>query len=71
MSIEIRLTNKRTLGERYDWEAVEDHGDHEEVVGSGTVTTPPSDMRGPTQVEWDDDMPDCWEDIEDKIKEIV
>lgn len=44
--------------DRYVWE----HGDY-----TGTVTF--DGIRGPTRIEWDQtELPQNWEDIEDKIQ---
>ena len=50
----MTITNRQSLGERMNWE----HGEH-----SGTISFP-SGERGPVDIQWDNDPPDNYEEIE-------
>ena len=53
----ITITDKRSLGTRMNWE----YGEH-----SGTITFPD---EGPTDIQWDGEAPDDWEDIEARVED--
>jgi hypothetical protein len=53
----ITFDNKQTT-ERLDWES----GEH-----SGSITFYPSSHEREVWVQWDDVLPDDWEDIEERI----
>jgi hypothetical protein len=50
----MTITNRQSLGEHMNWE----HGEH-----SGTISFP-SEERGPVDIQWDNDPPDNYEEIE-------
>ena len=52
------ITNIQSLGHRMKWE----HGDH-----SGTITFP-GEERGPVHIQWDDECPEDWEEIEAAVE---
>ena len=57
--MEIQLTKQ--LKFKFDW-GFEQNG----IYYYGTIQLP-DDPRGKVRIEWDSDVPDNWEDIEDKI----
>jgi hypothetical protein len=52
------ITDVRSPGERMNWQ----HGEH-----TGTIAFP-MDERGPVDIQWDNNAPDNWEEIEQAIE---